>query len=110
MTGGELVRGRDELRRYMQIMRNSQPGLLVSVKATWTLRALSGGYARNVVKGGALSGEPVKNVYRTVMEGLEAFAGLLPQTTNDDMGSTPHYAVNERGIRYITALPQARHG
>jgi hypothetical protein len=61
-----------------------------------------------VVKGGMLSGEAVKNHYRVVMEGLEAFAGLLPQTANDDMDRAPHFAVNERGIRYMTALPQGR--
>lgn len=110
MTGGLLVQGRDELRNHMRTMLHGQPALLVSTRATWTLRALSGGYARQLVKGGALSGEPVKNVYRVVMEGLEGFAGLLPQTANDDMDRTPHFAVNERGVRYMTALPQGRHG
>jgi hypothetical protein len=108
LTGGDLIAGRDELRKRMQQMIHSQPGLLVSTKATWTLRALAGGYAHVVVKGGMLSGEAVKNHYRVVMEGLEAFAGLLPQTANDDMDRAPHFAVNERGIRYMTALPQGR--
>jgi hypothetical protein len=107
-TGGDLLAGRDELRKRMQTMIHSQPGLLVSTKATWTLRALAGGYAHTVAKGGMLSGEAAKNHYRVVMEGLEAFAGLLPQTANDDMDRAPHFAVNDRGIRYMTALPQGR--
>lgn len=106
LTGGELVAGRDEIRRYMRSMRGQQPALLVSSTATWTLRALSGGYAREIVKGGKLTGDPVRNVYKVVMEGLEAFAGLLPQTRDDGMDEKPHYAVNDRGVRYMTALPR----
>lgn len=106
MTGADKTQGREELRKLMQTMRRGQSALLVSSKASWTLRATAGGYARQVVKGGGMTGEPVKNVYRVLMEGLESFAALLPGEQNSGMESTPHYAVNERGVRYMTALPR----
>lgn len=105
-SGGELLHGREELRKYMRAMRRGQPALLIASRASWTLRALSGGYARKVMKGGVLSGEPVENVYKVLCEGLEAFAGLLPSTVDRDMDDSPHYAVNDRGVRYMTALPR----
>lgn len=105
-TGGDGVQGREEIRRYMRTILRGMSALQVSSKATWTIRALSGGYARQVVKTGALSGEAVKNVYRVLMEGMEAFAGLLPQTANDGIDDTPHYAVSPQGVRYMTARPQ----
>jgi hypothetical protein len=108
LTGGALTAGREELRVLLQTYKRGQPALLVSSRALWTLRALSGGYARTIVKGGAMAGEPVENFYRVLMEGLESFAGLLPQEANSGMQSAPHYAVNDRGIRYMTALPGSR--
>jgi hypothetical protein len=106
LSGGELIYGREELRKIMRLTRRGQPALLVSSNATWTTRALAGGYARKIVKGGDLSGVPVNNVYKVLCEGLESFAGLLPSTAEQDTDYSPHYAVNERGIRYMTALPR----
>lgn len=105
-TGGDPVFGRDELRTYIRTTRHGSPALMVTTRATWTLRAFAGGYARAVVKGGGIAGEPVKNVYRVLCEGIEAFAGLLPRNLDEGMDGSPHYAMTAQGVRYMTALPR----
>ena len=70
--GGDILQGRDELRGLMRRMSHGEPALTVDARARWTLRALLGGFARDVDQQ-----EPQVNAYRVLMEGLEAFAGLL---------------------------------
>jgi hypothetical protein len=43
--GGSVVRGREEMRRMMQITIGQDPSFQVARQASWTLRALSGGFA-----------------------------------------------------------------
>ena len=70
--GGDILSGRDELRALMRRITHGEPALVVDERARWTLRALLGGFARDVDQQ-----EPQANAYRVLMEGLEAFAGLL---------------------------------
>jgi len=52
--------------------------------------ALAGGYAREMMKNGQLAEYAEDNVYRTLMEGLESFVGLLElgRSTEDDDASS----------------------
>ncbi len=93
------------------LSRNTRggPGILVGPQATWTLRALGGGYHRSLDKRTAgIASDPEAGPYRTLMEGIEAWAGLLahfrPEEEDDTQSS--NYAYDARGRRYLSAMPQ----
>ena len=74
------------------------PCLRIGPDATWTLRAMSGGYA--IAQGKMQAAE---GLYRVLMEGIEAFVATLGGGL-DSRKETVHYATDERsGRRYISA-------
>lgn len=77
--GSDPLNGREELRGLMRRMTHGEPSFVVDERARWTIRALIGGFARDVNKP-----EPHENSYRVLIEGLEAFASLLRQQTSDN--------------------------
>jgi hypothetical protein len=56
-----------------------------------------------------VEGDADEGIYRTMMEGLEAFAGTLTQLDADN-DSPPNWAVDGQGRKYMTAMPRYRHG
>lgn len=101
--------GRAELRGLLARMSRNVPAVLVSSRARWTLNALSGGYCRAVLKGGALAEVAEEGVYRVLAEGLESFAGLMRMELEED-GAERNYATTASGQRYLSAIPQSRRG
>jgi phage terminase large subunit-like protein len=101
--GGALHVGREELRAMMKRQVGEFSALQVSDTAKWTLRALSGGYARAREKGGAVSDFAADNAYKVLCEGLETFAAMTRLETGDD--NQRNYAYTENGQRYLTARP-----
>jgi hypothetical protein len=79
MKGGDIVTGREKLRVMMRTMLGSEPGFQVCRRAEWTLRALSGGYAREPDKSEAMPGP-----YRLIGEALESFAASSAALEDDD--------------------------
>ena len=98
--GGALHVGREELRALMRKQVTGHSALQVSTQATWTLRALSGGYARAMERG-HVSEFAADNAYRVLAEGLEAFAAMARVDRGDD--TTRNYAYTESGQRHLTA-------
>jgi hypothetical protein len=98
--GGALHVGREELRALMRKQVGGHSALQVSTQATWTLRALSGGYARAMERG-HVSEFAADNAYRVLAEGLEAFAAMARVDRGDD--TTRTYAYTESGQRHLTA-------
>lgn len=96
--GGELHEGREQLRSLMTRLVRGQIAFKVSTQATWTLRALSGGYARPHNKDRVDDG-----AYKVLIEGLEAFAATLAYTANESDGMDVTYATTPDGRRYISA-------
>ena len=101
--GGAVEMGRDQIRQLLRLQVRGNPAVLVSTAARWTLNALSAGYARAVDKRGQVGDEAKPGVYRTLIEGLEAFTALMNIGTLTD--STPNVRVTEGGQRYVSALP-----
>jgi hypothetical protein len=95
--------GRDEIRGLLQRQIRGLPALQISTRARWTLNAFAAGYARAVDKRGVVQEEAREGVYRTLMEGLEAFTALLKVGTLSD--SPPNVRMTEGGQRYVSALP-----
>jgi len=107
---GELSRGaapevgRDELRALLSKQVRGVPCLQVSMSARWTINAMSSGYAREIGKDGTLKTYAKEGVYRVLMEGLEAFTGLLKLGIMADHGR-PNMQRTASGQLYISALP-----
>jgi hypothetical protein len=95
--------GRDELRALFSHQVRGESAVRVSSRAKWVLNALSAGYARAVDKRGVVQEEAREGVYRVLIEGLEAFTGLMKVGTLED--NPPHTRVTEGGQRYVSALP-----
>lgn len=74
--GGDLQLGRAELRTMLERNVAGSTGVQVSRRASWTLRAMTEGYAHDIEKTGRVSDEPIENLYRTLMEGVEALLAL----------------------------------
>ena len=82
----------------MRRVTHGEPALLVDDRARWTIRALVGGFARDVDKT-----EPQENAYRVLMEGLEAFAGLLRAGVADAGDNEGQFDYTPGGQRYRSA-------
>lgn len=102
--GSPEAEGRAELRSLLRSRRRGLPGLLISSRARWTLNAFSGGYCRAMQKGGVLSDFAEEGVHRTLMEGLESFAGLLRAGAVEDDEERLN-ATTASGVRYHSARP-----
>ena len=99
---GDPSAGREELRTLFQRQYRGFPAVRVSPAARWTLNGLAAGYAYEVDKRGRLSSEPAPNVYRTLIEGLEAFTGLMKIGMREERLNV---RTTEGGQRYVSALP-----
>jgi hypothetical protein len=106
--GGDPVAGRQEIRAALVRFQHGQPALTIATRARWTLNAFAGGYARQVIKGGMLAEEAADNVYRTLVEALEAFAALIRGGVSEETGAPRHYASTKDGRRYLTSMESRR--
>lgn len=103
--GVQPERARHHLKTLLQRERQSMPMLMVSSTATWTLNAMAAGYSRALLKQGQLADYAEEGVYRTLIEGLESFVGLLElghSTDDEDDGRLN--AVTHDGRRYTSML------
>jgi hypothetical protein len=101
--GGAVEAGREQLRKMLSMSSHGSECVQVSPHATWTLRALSGGYSRKLGKDGRPEEEPEDNVYNTLMSGLCAM--LANTANNSEVDSERHYAHTASGQRYLTSRP-----
>lgn len=94
--------GRKELRALLSQRSRDRAGVQVNLVARWTINAFAAGYCFEVTRQGMLASESKEGPYRVLMEGLEAFAGLLSHATLEEKPNWQHTAT---GQRYISALP-----
>ena len=106
--GAPELNGRDEVRALLRRQIRGVPALRVAHAARWTLNAFSGGYAFEILKTGQLSDFTRVGPHRTLVEGLESFAGLLRSAIADG-DETRHYDRTASGARYLTARPVEGH-
>ena len=102
---GEILRGRELIRKLMTQERKGFSQVLVSAQARWTLNALAGGFARRFEKRGMLTDEPADGPYKVLMEGIESLMAVTGQLGEQD---EVRYAETETGRRYITTLPTGK--
>lgn len=108
--GGPEAEGREELRKLMRTTQRDWPCLRVARAAHWTINGMAMGYVRHVDKSGIVSLHAADNVYKVLLEGLEAFAALLQAATNQGMEGGARYATTPSGVRHLTALPRGHDG
>jgi hypothetical protein len=102
VAGAPLDRGRVAVKELLTRHMRGLPCFQVSADATWTLRALSAGYAYPVLPGNVVAKEPQTGVYKTLMEGIEAFAGSLSFLQEDqDVGN---WRMTADGRKYRSAM------
>ena len=102
--GGDLEVGRGQIRELLQSQHRGEPRLRISTDARWTLNAFAAGYCREIDKRGQMADEATPGLYRTLIEGLEAFTALMKIGMLSD--DKPNVRVTEGGQRYVSALPQ----
>ena len=108
-TGGTEIDGSIHLRDLLARTERGMPCVAIGPGARWTLRALSGGYCRAMVRG-RLQDHAEEGPYRILIEGLLSFCGMLRrQPAREDDGEEQNFRVDQRtGRRYVSAMPQAR--
>lgn len=97
LRGGDALQGREEIRTLLRRSSHGRPAIQINPKASWTLRAFAGGYARDADKQ-----EPQRNAYSLLMEALESFVALTRQTLELDTSLNWEYTPD--GRRYLSAL------
>jgi hypothetical protein len=102
--GVEPARGRSHIRGLLTRQMRVGQGVQVSDQARWVLNGMSSGYARVVAKGGGLADYAEEGPYRTLLEGLESFVGLMEVQPDRDDDKGPNYAYTQDGRRYTSAL------
>ena len=95
--------GRTEIRFLIEHQSRARLNLIVSSRASWTLRAFSGGYAKAIDKRGVIEPLAEKNVYRVLMEGLESMAGIM-RNAADEAELDQSYRESRDGRRYKSII------
>ncbi len=105
-VGGDRREGEMYLRDALARTVRGMPAVEINPQARWTLRALAGGYTKGMTRG-RLSEEAEEGPYRLIMEGLEAFCGLVGTAVVDnDADSEQNMRIDERtGRAYASAMP-----
>lgn len=96
-------RGRRHMRGLLQRERQSVPTVMVDGRAAWTANGLLAGYSRKLMKQGQLAEIAEENVYKTLIEGLESFMGLLELGSTEDESDAMN-AVTHDGTPYRSML------
>ncbi len=109
-VGGPEAQGGLYIRSAFARQVRGEPAIEISSAARWTLRALAGGYTRALIQG-KLREAAEEGPYRVLMEGLEAYCGLLAGAREDDEdvdNRQPMRLDARTGARYASAMPERR--
>lgn len=101
LKAGDASRGKSAISSLISSRVGGVPAMRVATAATWTMRALQGGYCRALAKDGALTAEPQQNTYATLMQAVEGFVSMAAGNEGDDTGVS--YDYTEDGRRFISA-------
>jgi hypothetical protein len=94
------------MRRLLRSRSRGVPLVRVSPDATFTLRALSGGYAFSLATTHHLEAQPVDNTYALLMNGVESLISLACQANFSDADDGANFATAADGRRYRSARVQ----
>ncbi len=106
--GGAEAQGHQHLHDMLGRTGRGLPLVEIGVAAHWTLRALSGGYTRALVRG-RVQDFAEEGPYRLLMEGLESFCAILHSglaETREFADDAQPIAHTPGGLAYRSAMPQ----
>lgn len=102
--GTDPATGRGVIRDLLKREVRGMQGLLVSEASRWAANGLAGGYCRALLKGGVLAEYAEEGPYRTIMEAVESFAGLMKLgMAEDDAEAEINYDYTTNGRRFVSA-------
>ncbi len=93
--GGDIIRGREGIRKLLRAEVRGGKAVLLGDYATWTRRAMSGGFVWEAGRN-----EPKAGLYRTLIEALEAAIATAVYAPAEQKQMT---AVTDDGVKYETA-------
>jgi hypothetical protein len=96
MQGGDLTLGQAEVRRLLAFKLGDTPLFQVAREASWTVRAMSGGYARAPGESEAMPGP-----YRLIGESLESFATVLSGAAQEHEGA--NFRFTKDGRKFLSS-------
>ena len=99
--GAEAATGLAEARRRLGATSHGVPALRVSSVASWTLRALSGGYVQELRPDCALRGSPQATVYAVLMGGF--LSALAVSRLEEPVDFAHKIAYTPGGAPYLSA-------
>jgi hypothetical protein len=99
--GGELQAGRAAVQDLLRRRLRGVPGLVVSDRCRFTLNGMTSGFAYPV-QFNVVAKEPASGIYRTLIEGLEAFMASAIVADEDD--AVGNFQVTSDGRRYRSAM------
>jgi hypothetical protein len=103
--GGEEVRGQLQMRDLLGRTAGGMSLVQISGLASWTCRALSGGYSRSLVRG-RIQDAAEEGPYRLLVEGIESFLALShARREEEDADNQQPTGVDPFGRVYKTAVP-----
>lgn len=105
--------GRSHIRKLLRQEFRGMPAVLVDARARRILNGLAGGFARAVKPGGQIEDYPEEGFYRTLIEGIESFAGLLGSgfmADEADGDDNRNWQFTRDGKRFISAMPNRSRG
>ena len=102
--GTDPASGRGVLRDLLKREVKGMQGVLVSQASRWIANGFAGGYCRALLKGGILAEYAEEGPYRTIVEGVESFAGLMKLgRAEDDAEMDLRYDYTASGRKFISA-------
>lgn len=108
-NGNNPLRGRDEIRDLLATRADIPLVQIDGHRASWTARAFAGGYHRPNNTVGHPDDQPEEGAYKTLMEGLETFAGIMHHESTDGIGGTDGlYRTGRTGQTYRSLIGQRR--
>lgn len=103
---GSARNAEGKLQPWLRKQVRGAPAVLVDHRCRWVIGGLSCGYARGIKADGTLEDSPAENIYRVLIEALEAFVAWFDVSQQtDDNKSDRHYATTANGQRYLTSRP-----
>jgi hypothetical protein len=97
LQGGDLTLGQAEMRQLLTLKIGDIPLFQVAREASWTVRAMSGGYARAPGESEAMSGP-----YRLIGEAIESFATVLSGGAQEREGT--NFRFTEDGKKFLSSM------
>jgi hypothetical protein len=99
--GSPVENGLAELRRLLSTAAHGRPAISLAQNASWSLRALGGGYARSLTPRAAPHPVPQTSLYEVLVHGL--CATLAATAVQEQVDTSAYTAYTKSGVPYLSS-------